>query len=297
MNPKITFIGGTHGDELVGVEVIKKLENYLTDKKVRGEINLLIANPLAVKEGKRFIDQDLNRLFSIDLIDNLKEKKNLNYEQERVTQIAPLLQNQDFVFDIHSTIKKGKSFVLIFDLEKQLDLARFFKPDFLVSTEKIFGRKRGRSEIFTIDRYVAYHGGTALTIETGWKDDLGKVDQVFNSCLAALSHLGVIDFDHDANKGSISQAPLIEIYEEKIIEREDFSWTKNYQNFSHLKKGETMAHAGGKPITASRDSLIIFPKAKPDVNGRICLLGKKETIFNSNPGPIQVPRQKIDIIL
>jgi len=304
--PYIAFVGGTHGDELTGIEVVKKMESFLEEKEiVKGTVFLIIANPEAVKQKKRFIDEDLNRVFHLNFSDpeavkninwwggespnNLKPKKKLNYERKRALDLSEILSMQDFVFDIHSTIQKGKSFVLLFDEKKQKKLAELFKPDFLVSTEKIFGKHRERSKIFTIDRFVSLHGGVGITIETGWKEDVSKVEKVFSSCKEILDFLEVTEpknrqqslFDmpspSDDSEVKLAQkrsiTPLVEVYEEKISCTGYFHWSQSWKNLEKIPKGTVIGTDGDRKMVLEKDSFIIFPKVNPTKGGRICLLG------------------------
>ncbi len=62
MIKRVAIVGGTHGNELTGVYLIKKFAQFpeLVHRQ-SFECLTLLANPQAVQENRRYIDRDLNR--------------------------------------------------------------------------------------------------------------------------------------------------------------------------------------------------------------------------------------------
>jgi aspartoacylase len=98
-------VGGTHGNELVGVYLIKKFEQ--TPELVRRssfETLTLVGNPRAVEANVRYIDKDLNRCFNFQQI---KHSSDL-YETQRAKEISDEFGQVgrmpiDLVIDQHCT--------------------------------------------------------------------------------------------------------------------------------------------------------------------------------------------------
>lgn len=88
---KILVIGGMHGNEPLGLEVVKLFQ----DKQVKN-IDTVLANKLAIKQNRRFINQDLNRSFPGDIFSRI-------YEQNRAAYILSLCKRYDLVIDFHNT--------------------------------------------------------------------------------------------------------------------------------------------------------------------------------------------------
>ena len=59
MKKNLLFTTLTHGDEPIGLNVIKRLQ----DINKKSKINYIISNPKAFSKNIRFIDSDLNRVF------------------------------------------------------------------------------------------------------------------------------------------------------------------------------------------------------------------------------------------
>jgi len=102
----VAVTGGTHGNELTGVYLIKHWLSH-SDEVRRGSFSteLHLTNPKANKEVRRYIDQDLNRQFNIRDLNNTE----LNgCEQQRAKSLNELLGPKenprvDFIIDMHTT--------------------------------------------------------------------------------------------------------------------------------------------------------------------------------------------------
>jgi predicted deacylase len=87
---KFLIIGGLHGNEPLGVELVKKIQQLKIPN-----IKAIYGNPEAIIQNKRFLDQDLNRVFP--------GKVDGNLEQKRAFEITQICKNYDFVLDFHNT--------------------------------------------------------------------------------------------------------------------------------------------------------------------------------------------------
>lgn len=103
---RVVLVGGTHGNELTGVYLVKKFQQSpnLLD---RSSLNCttLLANPKAIAANCRYVDRDLNRCFANN---DLANAQLTGYENQRAREIAaqfgPKEQpNIDLIIDLHST--------------------------------------------------------------------------------------------------------------------------------------------------------------------------------------------------
>jgi aspartoacylase len=108
MIQKMAITGGTHGNELTGVYLVKKWQNNpeLIQRSNFKTITKLM-NIRAIHEVRRYVDQDLNRSFGIhdlanDDLDAYEAKlaKTLNDELGKKGSREP---NVDFIVDLHTT--------------------------------------------------------------------------------------------------------------------------------------------------------------------------------------------------
>lgn len=112
---KVAIIGGTHGNERIGVELVKQwtLNPSLINRETL-EVVCMTGNPHAVEKNTRFIDADLNRQFassgntnthSNDVEDNNNSTTSSTLESKRAQQLRSFFSSQhiDFTIDLHST--------------------------------------------------------------------------------------------------------------------------------------------------------------------------------------------------
>ncbi|MBN3942521.1 MAG: aspartoacylase [Nostoc sp.] len=103
---RVAIVGGNHGNELTGVHLVKKFQQYpnLINRE-SFETLALLGNLKAIEEGKRYIDKDLNRCFTNQ---GLQNPQLSSYEDTRAKAIQQILQPQnqpfvDVIVDLHST--------------------------------------------------------------------------------------------------------------------------------------------------------------------------------------------------
>ncbi|MBD2292494.1 aspartoacylase [Anabaena sphaerica FACHB-251] len=103
---RAAIVGGSHGNELIGVYLVKKFQKYPhLIKRANFETLSLLGNPKAIAARRRYIDRDLNRCFTEN---NLTTDITSSYEELRAKEIQQILrpQNQEFVdviIDLHTT--------------------------------------------------------------------------------------------------------------------------------------------------------------------------------------------------
>ena len=103
---RVAIVGGTHGNELTGIYLVKKFEQFpeLIQRSSFESLTLL-ANPQAVATNCRYIDRDLNRCFATS---DLQDSSLNRYEDLRAKTISAQLGSKDqpkvdVIIDLHST--------------------------------------------------------------------------------------------------------------------------------------------------------------------------------------------------
>ena len=100
---RVAIIGGTHGNELIGVFQVRKFAQlpHLVQRS-NFETLTLVSNAKAVEAGRRYIDTDLNRCFNPQ---DLQNPNLINYEQLLAKKIAHTIQQEkiDLIIDLHTT--------------------------------------------------------------------------------------------------------------------------------------------------------------------------------------------------
>lgn len=97
----VLLIVATHGDEKIGIEVT----NILRQKGVGG-FDVLVGNPKALEENKRFVDADLNRSYPGNSASN-------KYEEILAVKNFEIAKKYKYVIDIHEASSGQDNFIIV----------------------------------------------------------------------------------------------------------------------------------------------------------------------------------------
>ena len=143
----VAIVGGTHGNELTGVHLIKhwqKLQrenNFLGDRYPSLQIEMLLANEPAIDANKRYLDKDLNRCFQLS---ELSDTTQNNQEQLLAKRINGLLGPKgearvDFIVDLHTSTANMQTNIVLIKIDRfHLFLAAYLKsvlPNVVITSE------------------------------------------------------------------------------------------------------------------------------------------------------------------
>jgi succinylglutamate desuccinylase len=257
--PHIVVLGGVHGDEKTGIEVVKKLNNLFLNKEIniyKGKLTLIMGNEEAVAIGKRgtTAEYNLNRMFSDE---HLAGPALDFYESRRAHELAPILKSADISLDIHSTSVPTVPFLPCAFTPRHEKIYRWFDASIvLTDPDFVLGGRRS-----TTDEYVDYCGGIGICFETGWANDTTRLQTVMKGILNILADQGLIIV---ANLFE----PLVPSYKvyrmtRKIsLTEKGFKYAKGFpDSFQEVKKGELIGYHGDNPEIAEEDGVIAFPRA------------------------------------
>ena len=96
-NPRVVLLVGVHGDERSPLLVT---ENIKESKVSKGTLEIVKVNNLALKQNKRFVDSDLNRVFP--------GRENGDHEERLAFKLSSFLKGADLVIDLHCFHSKTK---------------------------------------------------------------------------------------------------------------------------------------------------------------------------------------------
>jgi aspartoacylase len=215
MIKKLAITGGTHGNELTGVYLVKKWQkNPNLVKRSSFETITQRMNEKAIKEVRRYIDHDLNRSFGLrDLADEGLD----GYEAKRAKELNGLLgkkgcthPNVDFIVDLHSTTSNmGLSIVVSNESDVTWRAIAYLCR--MQPKLKIY-RWQGDIENAFVDS-IAPHG---FAIEVGAVPQGVLRADLFLETEALVYHL--LDFVERENRGEeIELVDEVEVYEHEVL--------------------------------------------------------------------------------
>ena len=248
------ILGGIHGNELTGIDVVKDLVSAFTEKRMKlssGTLTLALGNPRAVGLGLRATETglDLNRSFLSETIAHPKA-----YEHERAAELAPFIAGADVLVDLHATNKPSKPFVVATTVdERRMKLARRFDCDaFVVAPDAVITG--------TTDGWISSHGGFGIGFESGLAGDVTKVRNTRDAVLRTLCDLGMAAARREG--GPLYAQSVVRIEEAVIFAGSAFEFAagKGLASFEPYFKGETLGFMDERTVMTPSDGLLMFPK-------------------------------------
>ena len=300
--PSVVVLGGVHGDEIVGIEVIKKLLDYFglessksgktyTNNDILGDLYLGFGNPEAIKKKTRGSGKgpDLNRSFQIEDLER-REKKDDSLDLKRARKLFPLLKETDYLFDLHSTPASSEPFICMGEYYSENDSLYSEIPVkyILTDPDNILSRDFNKKELGTTDYIVNTFGGgkwsfkkygkkrgVGFAYESGFKEDFKNIEIVFETILRLLNQIGLIKSKKNSFlkiKQTIYKLSMLI----KVKENEGFHFNKKFKKtWSFVKRGEIIGEydkSGNKEISPI-EGRILFQKENT------ANLKKGETLF------------------
>ncbi|QAA81063.1 succinylglutamate desuccinylase [Aequorivita sp. H23M31] len=264
--PLLFITGGVHGNEPSGILAMQKVFAILNDEQpnIKGKVVGVSGNREALMKGVRYIDEDLNRTWTVE---NIKSGKKDSHEKKEMFQIIDILKKypeEDFTkryfLDCHTTSSASEPYISVQVVNDNDEWAHKF-PTYII---------RGFSDIVLgcIDHYESRIGITGFTFEGGQHE----------SKKSKLNHEGMIwhalkeacGLDLHTLKNYPESAKMLEEkrknrktfeieYRHGLEDEDDFKMEPNFSNFQKLKKGQLLAHQNGKPIYSEWDDYIFMP--------------------------------------
>ncbi len=264
---KLIVVGGMHGNEINGVEAIKRLIPQLEKvlDKTNGTIYFLKGNLQALQTGERFIEQDLNRLW---LEDNIQKPVGQVADFKALHTLHDLIVNdicqgkfeQCSFLDLHTFSAQSGIFAIPACNQKSIDFAKSFGVPFI---EKLSESLPG-----TALSYFGRLGMTSVVFEGGTHRSAEATDNLEAGLWHSLAYLGFIKPDLPQVVKSRSHLEKISeslphhlelIYRHKLNDYHRFKMNDGYFNFKPVKKAENLAVQNQSVIKSPESGFMLMP--------------------------------------
>ncbi|XP_012581874.1 PREDICTED: aspartoacylase isoform X2 [Condylura cristata] len=219
---KVAIFGGTHGNELTGVFLVKHwLENGAEIQRTGLEVKPFITNPRAVKKCTRYIDCDLNRVFDLENLGK-KMSEDLPYEVRRAQEINHLFgpkdseDSYDIIFDLHNTTSNMGCTLILEDSRNDflIQMCHYIKTSLAPLPCYVYLIEHPSLKYATTRSIAKYPVG----IEVGPQPQGVLRADILDQMRKIIKH--ALDFIHSFNKGKEFPPCTIDVY--KILEKVDY---------------------------------------------------------------------------
>ena len=282
--PRVTILGGTHGDEQGGIAVVRLLLKTLNlmqkpsgsfcHPDVRGHLFIGFGNTEAMLRDTRSASdgRDLNRSFVPDEI-VAKPASDDRLDLVRARELTPLFAQTDVLLDIHSTSSPSEPFVCFSTLRPK---HRHYLPLFPVryilhDPDLVYVRHEGAHVAPTTDSEIERHGGIGFCYETGLAQDTTVAPQILANLLPILEATNVVTkkfralFDLPTAQPRTSEQTMYAIREPIIMKKSGFTYAPGMNHgWQQIVSDQLIgAYPDCEEIRSPRDGMYVFPRALP----------------------------------
>lgn len=281
----VVLSAGVHGNETAPIELINELITELLQQQLilKRPVLFIFGNPPSMNIGKRFVVENMNRLF----VGNHKKGLDANGDSSNIERLRAAKLEQyvaDFFaefsntarchYDLHTAIKDSayEKFAVYpylhgkpwkksqFELLRAMDVTTVMLMPTPATTFSYHSSK--------------VHDADSFTIELGKVRGFGENDKSkFESSKSTLRNL-IKGIDVDENAFDESNFVMLAVHRSINKHFDDFElgFSDSLPNFSQFKKGEVLARENGQDIVAEIDGEgIVFPNANVEIGQRAIL--------------------------
>lgn len=266
--PLLVCVGGLHGNEPSGVLALRRVLARLAEDTswIQGRLIGLTGHRRGLAAGRRFLDEDLNRIWLREMLDGssshrpreLEEIQDLVRELEVLSAYPP---DRAFLLDIHSTSGGGSCFTTLDDTLANRALA------FDIPVPHVLGLEEELSG--TLISYINDMGVAAIGFEAGQHLDPESVDRAEAAIWIVLESTGVLARGRREEVARARQLlqeqhadcpNVVEVlYRHAVAPSDAFEMMPGFENFQPVSASQPLASDASGTHPAPRSGLILMP--------------------------------------
>jgi len=263
--PHVMVTALVHGNEICGAIVLDELFRGGI-RPLHGRLTLAFCNVAAFgnfdpanPETSRWVDEDLNRLWTAEVLDGGRNSTELR----RARTLRPLIDSVDFLLDIHSMQHPSDPLLLTGPLAKGRELATAIAYPALAVSDA--GHAAGRR----MRDYAAFgEAGSpknAMLVECGQHWARRTVDVARETTLRFLAHFGIIDPRDGpfrfAETPSLQQ--IVDVTHPVTIEAEAFRFAQAFTGLQVIEHAGTLiGWDGDREVRTPYDRCVLVMPSK-----------------------------------
>lgn len=270
--PTAIFFGGVHGNELSGpvalTQVVEEIKGL--PSQINGNVFAIRGNIPAQLKNQRFLDEDLNRIWTAKRIGeiNAKSDGSLSIEEKELIQIyehiAHILGTASGPFyfvDLHTTSSKTLPFITINDALINRRFSKQFPVPVVLGIEEYLEGP--------LLSYVNEKGYVTLGFESGMHTDEDSVKNSISFVCLTLLFTGILnkqdvqwfELHYDRlKKAALGNTEFYEvIHRHRIGKDENFTMLDGFDSFRNVNEGTVLAKQDNREIRVEKDAILFMP--------------------------------------
>lgn len=266
--PILLLVAGIHGNEPAGIQAAKEMMLQLNNmcEKINGSVYAILGNMKAIQQNTRYIDTDLNRMWSPDVkledVMDLSEYEEYKGIKDIITEIKSKQNERPLILlDLHTTSAESLPFILCSNEPRNRRLVIPIPAPTILGVEN---RIKG-----TLMNYLNDMGDAAIVFEAGSHTDPASVTyhksiiQLLLVGTGLMNQCDLEDFESIVNNlyhHSIHMQYVFEIiFRYGIKPSERFKMRPGFQNFMKIEQGTALADNENGVIVAPLPGRIFMP--------------------------------------
>ena len=273
--PHVMVSAVVHGNELCGAIVLDELLRAGA-RPVRGRLTLAFMNVEAYERFdpghpvlSRYVDEDFNRLWSSEVLESRRD----SVELRRARALRPILDDVDYLLDLHSMQYSAEPLALCGTTRKGRDFAR------ALGLSAHIVRDAGHAAGPRMRDYAAFGDGAsaraALLVECGQHWKRVTVDTARRVTFRFLDHFGV-ELPEPPPPADGAAARLIEVTLPITVRSHRFRFIEPYQGMEVIEKAGTVIGYDGDAAVATPydDCVLVMPSHRATRGSTAVRLGR-----------------------
>lgn len=263
--PTVVFFAGIHGNEPAGLFALESVLGNVDINTVKGNIYAISGNLKALKEGKRYITKDLNRVWTENDIESLLQSNSIvsEHEEQRAlfNILRDIIENNEgpfYFIDFHTTSSKTIPFITINDAIINRKFSKKFPVPIVLGIEEYLNGP--------LLSYINTLGYVSLGFESGQHDS----KKAISNCIAFINLVlkqtnSIINNDVNIHYDELKESAkhVTDFFEVSYLHRiknsDAFDILPSFKSFEKIKKGELIAKHNNKVIVAKHSGRIFMP--------------------------------------
>ena len=264
--PVLIFFAGIHGNEPAGKIALEKVLNELDPNLLQGSIYAISGNLKALSKKKRFVDCDLNRMWTSARIAKRSFEKQIYAEDREQKELFSIIhsiisENESplYFIDLHTTSSKTLPFLTINDSLINRGFSKLFPVPVILGIEEYLEGP--------LLSYINNLGYVSLGFESGQHTSKEAICNAESFIKMSLHFSGVFNFKEQIeveslklSKAAKNNSKIYEIiYRYNILKNEHFKMKPGFSSFELLDKGTLLATSDDREIYLYKKATMFMP--------------------------------------
>lgn len=269
----LIILGAIHGNETEGLSGINNIINFIDEEaySINGKLLAIAGNTKAIAAKKRYIDYDLNRVWTKSELEKIKlrAKEERLAEDEEVMELMEILHTcaempyrKKYLIDLHTTSSSNGNFLVYNGDPEHSEMVSSLKLPVVINLEKYITG--------TLMLYARALGIDALVFEGGKIGSQKSIELHTYGLWQILTSCGLIDEPHEISK-HIHYEELITslkhpnpsivqvLHRHERRPKDQFRMKPGFRNFQKIERGELLAADCKGEIYSPINGFIFMP--------------------------------------